>query len=196
MSINPFARTAPTPEVGGTDRLRTMLKARSRKWSLATVARDINDNIADAHKRAAARDIASRMGGGSDVTAGIVRNLVNNMPESVGREAGLTADRLEDFMNGKADLSATAKTALAGMVFTGNVRYDETSDRLVDVPLPSKPFGHIRAVPYVNPDPAIAAAQAALADAIKAASPPVRTAPMPTGKGNQEPGSLRRPGFA
>jgi hypothetical protein len=127
---------------------------------------------------------------------GIAKGVRGNLPESGGRELGLTADRLEDLMNGKSDLSATAKNALATMIFAGPVAFDETSDRLVDVPLPSKPFGHVMPAPYVNPNAEIAAAQAALYSAMKAASPPVRTAPMPLGRGNQESGSLKRPGFA
>jgi hypothetical protein len=100
-----------------------------------------------------------------------------------------------NFLAGKSDLPAVVKTALAGLLYTGRVEFDAERDLLVDVPLPSQPFGTAIPEPYINPDPAIAAAQAALYSAIKAANPPVQTAPPKPGQ--QTAGQFaKRPGFA
>jgi hypothetical protein len=98
-----------------------------------------------------------------------------------------------NFLAGKSDLPAVVKTALAGLLFSGPLEFDAERDLLVDVPvIPSQPYWNVLPEPYVNPNAEIAATQAAYSAAVKAAMPPVRTAPMPTAP----PSSLRRPGFA
>ena len=193
-----FNRTEPAvaeSEITGTAAMRELLKQRSRKWNIANIARDINDNLARDSKRAAVGDIARRIAGdaGDSVAASIAKSLVGNLPADVGREAGVSAADLEDFIDGKTDLKPEFKAQLAAILYpSSNVSFDPARDCLVDAGPPSTKLGTLPD-PWVNPNQDIAKALAAYHAALARANPPPppRTKPL-------DPGAtkIKRPGFA
>lgn len=198
MPINPFAKktTPPDPaDISGTEALRQNLQMKARKRPLTLYARDLNETLATTSRRNASLDIGRRLAGDGAtdaLAASIAKSLLGNLPDTPG--ATVSETDLADFIAAKVDLPAVVKNALASQLYGGKVVFDEATDKLISIAPPALKIT-IPMPKYVNPDPAIAQAQAALAAAV--AVPPVRTAPMPTGKGNQEPASLtRRPGFA
>ena len=122
----------PDDQVTGTAAMRVLLKERSRKWNLGSIAEDISNAITHDHQRTTALDMARRLGGENaddSVTAGLAKTLASNL--SGGREAGVSGSALEDFMNGKGDLSAAAKQQLARILYGNHIRFDPDLDRMV-----------------------------------------------------------------
>jgi hypothetical protein len=113
-------------------------------------------------------------------------------------DIGVALPDLEAFAKGEKSRlpEAAMHTLTKEMNPNGSVKFDAASDRLIDTNTTATSMG-IVPEPWVNPDPAIAAAQAAYKAALAAAKPPepVRTKPVPPGVASS--GRLpKRPGFA
>jgi hypothetical protein len=177
--------------------MRVLLKECSRKWNLGSIAEDISNAITHNHQRTTALDMARRLGGENaddSVTAGLAKTLASNL--SGGREAGVSGSALEDFMNGKGDLSAAAKQQLARILYGNHIRFDPDPDGQYKRGTVT-PFATKISTPYRHPDARIRAAQDELHAAIKVRQPARRAgstvdaSPQP-----QASWPPKRPGFA
>ncbi len=130
-----------------------------------------------------------------EIAAGNSRNI---LPDTPG--IGVSAGDLEDFIANKADLKLGFKLGLVKILYpNGGVSFDPVTDRLISISPPPSSLGSPPA-PWVNPDSAIAKAQAALKAALAAASPPAtrrQSLLAPPAPGNQQPiqWPMQRPGF-
>jgi nitrogen fixation protein len=154
---------------GGTETLRHQLKLRSARpgLSLAKIAADISDEIAEAAGRKAARATAHNMAG-ADATADVVDRLARQLygtlpPVQINR---VTENQLQAFIDGK-DLDPPIKTEIAKQLHGGHQIFDAAIDALV--PAHQQPPQTISLIlpQFVNPNEKIAKAQAALKAALQ-----------------------------
>ena len=152
------------------------------------------DALADVANRNTVRDVAQRMAGdaGETVARDIAKRLLGNLPADT--TVNVTGQQLDDFANGKVDVSAEIKNGLANYLHAWHAVFYAKLDKLRSAYDDQPKSMGIPPQPYVNPDPKIAAAQAMYLAALAAARPPelARTTPLPPGP--SKPAALR-PGF-
>jgi hypothetical protein len=111
------------------------------------------------------------------------------------RELNIPLPNLEAFANGTGQLPVDQLERLVKEFFM-NTRFDPIADKLINTNLPIK-VAYAMPPPREHPDPAVAAAEAAYHKALKASRPePALYKPEPPVRGNQQPASLKRAGFA
>jgi hypothetical protein len=107
---------------------------------------------------------------------------------------GIRHHSLQAFADGADNLTVDVLKDLTKVMMNGHVIYDEASGKLKSAYADNPPTSiGIVPGPYINPNPTIAAAQAALQAAMKTAAGPERSAPRSAAP--PVPMTTKRPGF-
>ncbi|MET4273239.1 MULTISPECIES: hypothetical protein [unclassified Bradyrhizobium] len=172
--MNLFSRKPVAgPEVTGTQALRDHLKRRTsgpNGTSFAKIASEINDALNDIASRNTARDIAKRMAPDADEAA--IRSLIASLNLTSVAGTAITGQQLENFVAGR-DLDPAVKDQLTRFLHAGHAVFNAETDRLESA-YRHQPHAMTGAPPqYVNPNPAIAKAQAACKAVMAAARGPI-----------------------
>jgi hypothetical protein len=202
MSLLAKKTTETEPEMTGSEVLRLRLKTLATRAgaSISSVARDINEGLANDANREHALTIARRMAG-VDASEDDVRDIAKglNLSSGTGRTLTVGESQLRDYIDGKIDLDPAIKTQLSKYFYEKNVWFDAERDLLVQPKAPIKLLASNHQGNWVHPSPEVEAAKQAynkaLANYQESIAP--RPAPKPqtpeqTNAGRQ----LRRPGFA
>ena len=131
---------------------------------------------------------------GETVARDIAKRLLGNL--SADTTVNVTGQQLDDFANGKVDVSAEIKNGLANYLHAWHAVFYAKLDKLSSPAYDDQPKSMgIPPQPYVNPDPkSLRRRPCTLPAALAAARPPelARTTPLPPGP--SKPAALR-PGF-
>jgi hypothetical protein len=162
------ASPKPRPEqLTATEKMRCLLQARARRRSMLAIATDINDAAGEKSNRELARNIAANMAGPTaspETVSVLAKTTYNTLPVSTVKIISESA--LQGFADGSDLLSDEAKIALCEYLHGGFTTIDLETDRLQPTAANEPKLAGIPPVPYVNPNPEIAAAHKALHDAI------------------------------